>query len=126
MVNSNGLSGFQKQRSLCIALPYPATITETFISSHVDGLPAKVIAVHGWRPSISDRPVLSWPRIILHKAWRMISGGSLRSETTAGYLKVFRQHQVDAVLAEYGETGVLVTEACRQAGIPLIVHFHGY
>jgi colanic acid/amylovoran biosynthesis glycosyltransferase len=30
------------------------------------------------------------------------------------------------VLAEYGPTGVLAMDACRRAGIPLVVHFHGY
>src|SRR6266567_2346215 len=113
-------------RSLCVALPYSPSLTETFIRSHIERLPAKVVAVHGWRPSIGEHPVLSWPRVAFHKAWRIISRTGLEWETTAAYLKVFRQYKVEAVLAEYGETGVLVAEACRRARIPLIVHFHGY
>jgi glycosyltransferase involved in cell wall biosynthesis len=43
-----------------------------------------------------------------------------------GLANFFRKHRVDAVLAEYGPTGVAVMEACRRASLPLIVHFHGY
>ena len=32
----------------------------------------------------------------------------------------------DAVLAEYGPSGVYVTAACRDLGIPFVVHFHGF
>lgn len=34
--------------------------------------------------------------------------------------------QVSAVLAEYGPLGAGIAPACRQAGIPLVVIFHGY
>jgi colanic acid/amylovoran biosynthesis glycosyltransferase len=41
-------------------------------------------------------------------------------------VEFLRQHQVRAVLAEYGPTGCDLMEACSQAGVPLFVHFHGY
>ncbi len=112
--------------SVCVVTPYKPSITETFISSHIERLPARVTTVHGWRPTIGDRPVLPWPRLAFYKLWRTLSGAGLERETTAAYLKVFQRHQVEAVLAEYGETGVAVMDACRLAGVPLIVHFHGY
>lgn len=112
--------------SLCVVTPYRPALTETFIRSHIDNLPARVVTVHGWRPSIDEKPVLSRPQLALYKLWRTISRSGLERETTTAYLKVFQQYRVDAVLAEYGETGVLVMEACRTAQIPLIVHFHGY
>jgi glycosyltransferase involved in cell wall biosynthesis len=56
----------------------------------------------------------------------MITGAGLDRETTAAYLKIFRKQKIDAVLAEYGETGVQVMHAARAARVPLIVHFHGY
>jgi glycosyltransferase involved in cell wall biosynthesis len=82
--------------------------------------------VHGWRPSIGDRTVLSWPRLAYHKLIRTIFRTDLERERTSAYLKVFREHNVVAVLAEYGDSGVWCAEACRQAGVPLVVHFHGY
>jgi glycosyltransferase involved in cell wall biosynthesis len=60
------------------------------------------------------------------KVRRKLLGQRVEKETTAAYLAAFRRTRPDAVLAEYGTTGVSVMEACRQLGIPLIVHFHGY
>lgn len=34
-------------------------------------------------------------------------------------------NKVDAVLAEFGPSGVAVMDACKEARIPLVVHFHG-
>lgn len=113
-------------KKICVATPYVPSLTETFIRAHIEQLPAQVTMVHGWRPSIGDRPVLSWPLLTCYKTWRVLTGASLARETTAAYLKVFRERKVEAVLAEYGETGVQVMYAAEQAGIPLIVHFHGY
>jgi glycosyltransferase involved in cell wall biosynthesis len=56
----------------------------------------------------------------------MLFGDSLQAEQTAAYLKIFRERKIEAALAEYGEVGVQVMEAAERAGVPLIVHFHGY
>jgi glycosyltransferase involved in cell wall biosynthesis len=114
------------ERRICVVTPYLPSLTETFITAHIMELPAKVTVVHGWRPAIKDRTVLSLARLIYHKARRTLTGAGLELETTAAYLKVFRDYKIDAVLAEYGGTGVLVMDAVEQSGIPLIVHFHGY
>jgi colanic acid/amylovoran biosynthesis glycosyltransferase len=115
-----------QRKSLCIVLQNRPTLTETFIRSHLERLPAKVVAVHGWRTSIGDQRVLSLPQLAFHKMLRTVARTGLESERTAAYLRVFRQYEVDAVLAEYGNTAVNVAEACRQSGVPLIAHFHGY
>ena len=47
-------------------------------------------------------------------------------EVTKAYVSAFRQAKPDVVLAEYGPVGVRVAEACRIAGLPLVVRFHGY
>lgn len=113
-------------RSVCVVLQNSPTLTETFIRSHIERLPARVIAVHGWRPTIGTRPVLSFPRLALYKLSRTLFRTGLEAERTAAYLHVFRRHRIDAVLAEYGNTAVNVAEACRRSGVPLIAHFHGY
>lgn len=115
-----------KTQTLCIVTPYPPSPTETFIRAHVDYLPARTIVVTGWRPSIDGHPVLSFPGRVVHKLQRVVFRTSIEKEQTAAYLKVFREYNVDAVLAEYGGCGVWVAEACRVSGIPLIVHFHGH
>jgi colanic acid/amylovoran biosynthesis glycosyltransferase len=116
----------EAQTSLCLVTPYAPSVSETFIRAHVEGLPAKVFLIHGWRPMIADKPVLSWPERALHKGRRWLSGQGLEAETTAAYLKAIRRSRARAVLAEYGPTGVQAMEACRRAKVPLIVYFHGY
>ena len=116
----------QRARSVCVVAPYPPSPTETFIRGHIENLPARVLLVHGWRPSIGERPILSGPRLGVYKLLRTLTHSGLARETTAAYLQAFRRHGVEAVLAEYGEMGVSVGEACSRAAVPLIVHFHGY
>ena len=48
---------------------------------------------------------------------------SLRDKCVSSYLK---KHKFDLALVEYGNTAVNIMGACERAGIPFIVHFHGY
>lgn len=114
------------QTRLCVVTPYTPSLTETFIRDHVERLPGTVAHIHGWKPSIGPDPLLSFPTRVFYKLERMFAGASLDKEITAAYLEGFRKYHVNAVMAEYGETGVQVMEATRQANVPLIVHFHGY
>lgn len=41
-------------------------------------------------------------------------------------VKYIKVHGIDAILAEYGPTGVAVMDACDSARVPLVVHFHGF
>ena len=116
----------QPKRNLAVVTPYIPSLTETFIRSHIDQLPANTTLIHGWRPSVGDKPVLSLAKLVGFRLIRTINGSSLDRETTAAYLKAFRRYKTDAVLAEYGECGVQVMNATKRAGLPLIVHFHGY
>ena len=118
--------GDNSRRKLCVVTPYEPALTETFIRAHIEKLPANIVNVHGWRPSIGSSPVLPSWRIGVYKLLRSLSSADLKREITAAYVKAFRDNQVDAVLAEYGDTGVLTVAACRAMRLPLIVHFHGY
>ena len=113
-------------RRLCVVTPYEPTLTETFIRAHIERLPAEVMLVHGERPRVGSRHVLSWPSIVLHKAARELAGVGPEREMTASYVKAFRRHRAEAVLAQYGDTAVWVVDACLRTGVPLVVHFHGY
>lgn len=114
------------ERTVGIVVPYPPAPSETFITNHIARLPARIVTVEGWRPTIAGRTVLSLPQRVYHKLLRIFTGQTLERETTAAYVKAFRDHQVAAVLAEYGTTGVMVVDACRQLNIPLLVYFLGY
>jgi colanic acid/amylovoran biosynthesis glycosyltransferase len=119
-------NGEHADTQICVVTDYLPAASETFIRSHVENLPARVVLIHGWRPTVDDRMVLSFPQRAVHKAWRLLTASGLQRETTAAYLQAFKRYRPAAVLAEYGPTGVQTTEACWRLGIPLVVHFHGY
>ena len=119
-------SAGKSDATVCVVTPYLPSVSETFIRAHVEGLPTNTVLVHSWRPSVGDRPVLSLPSRIFHKAWRTVTGAGLEWETTSSYVTAFRRHRAAAVLAEYGTTGVLTVDACRRLGTPLIVYFLGF
>jgi glycosyltransferase involved in cell wall biosynthesis len=76
---------------------------------------------------LAGGPVLS--QGVAARAWRKsvraIAARPWQDEITGAYIAAFRDRPA-AVLAQYGPTGARVTDACRRAGLPLIVHFHGY
>ena len=115
-----------EKRRVCVVTSYPPSLTETFIRSHIERLPAEVTLAYGWRPTVGNEPVLPLSKVAYFKMLRMLTGGDLVQEQTAAYLTLFRNRKIQAILAEYGESGVQVMEAARQASLPLIVHFHGY
>ena len=112
--------------NLCVAAPYEPAATETFIRAHIERLPARVTTVYGWPLMMDGRPVISTPARAYHAALRRLRGGDGERELTAAYMTAFRRARADAVLAEYGDVGALVTAACRRLRLPLVVHFHGY
>jgi len=69
---------------------------------------------------------VSFPRRVAHKLRRGITGEGLEAEVTVAYRMAIRRYRLKAVLAEYGDTGAGVTDACRMEQVPLVVHFHGY
>jgi colanic acid/amylovoran biosynthesis glycosyltransferase len=111
---------------LCVVAGYEPSLSETFIRAHLEALPAQTTLVCGWPLKLEGRPVLSPLGRAYHKALRKLAGAGLTREVTDSYLTAFRRLRADAVLAEYGDTGAQVYEACRLAGLPLVVHFHGY
>jgi colanic acid/amylovoran biosynthesis glycosyltransferase len=114
--------------ALCIVQPNAATVSETFIQAHAAHLPAQVTVVHGDPPRIGGRALLdpSWVARIARKARRRLTGRRPEQDRTEAYRRAFREVRPDAVLAEYGTVGVQVLEACREFGVPLTVHFHGF
>jgi colanic acid/amylovoran biosynthesis glycosyltransferase len=116
----------QERPRIALVAPYQPVLTETFIVAHRERLPADVLFVHGWRPMIDDRPILSRAEIALYKARRILLREPLARERTAAYTRAFARHDADAVLAEYGQTAAATVDACQALGIPLIAHFHGY
>jgi glycosyltransferase involved in cell wall biosynthesis len=60
-----------------------------------------------------------------HAAARARGADSQAAELTRLYSKAFRRARCQAVYVEFGQSAVLVMDACQRLDLPLIVHFHG-
>jgi len=113
--------------AICMIQPGPCSASETYMRALADHLPGEVFVIAG-TPALDGRPLM--PTSLVGRAWRKslrtVQGRTFYDDVTRAYLKIFRRYRASAVLAHYGPMGVLVMDACHQAGIPLIVHFHGY
>lgn len=121
-----------RRPNLAILNYYSAERSETFIRAHIERLPARVRVLYGGHPPVmfdDGRPLLS-PRL----GWRRLRRGLLRKFGMAtdrelyeeGLVHFLKENRIAALLAEFGTSGASVFDACRRAGVPLIVHFHGY
>ncbi|MDY6986996.1 MAG: glycosyltransferase [Thermodesulfobacteriota bacterium] len=117
---------------ICVIGQNRAAYSETFIQAHIGQLPANVRYVWG-NPfpmyTAEEAPLLRsvWLLERFKRAFRRIVIGASEAHIRREGIRVFlRRDRPDLVLAEYGQTGVAVMDICKEAGIPLIVHFHGY
>lgn len=122
---STPLSG-KPERVVCVMTARRPDYSETFVSAHIEKLPATVKLVYGdpFPARVDgDAPLFS----TLHRAWlRIAEEFGLPGRRSPRLARYWKHQRVDAVLAEYGTNGVRAYRACRQARIPLVVHFHGY
>jgi len=117
-----------KQKKIAVFAPSGYERLGSFIKAHINGLPFEIVSIHGagwhrfYRNGRYTLPIARYPGELINKTMPVVSNKLLTSYL-AGYLKKLG---VDGVLAEYGPAGVAVMEACRLAGKPLFVHFHGF
>ena len=120
-----------------IIFPNKSSSSETFIKAHVDHLPCeKEILYGGWFPKFSKGDILlvepitffervkrKFTKLFLKRSDKIQSAFSRREGALLNYIK---ENKLDAILAEYGPTGVEIMDVCNRANIPLVVHFHGF
>lgn len=100
-------------------------VSATFISTQCEHLPANVTAIYGQVATIEGQSVRR--RSLSQRIRRALSWEKASlDEGTRSYVTAFRRLKTDVAVAQYGPVGVRIMEACRKAGIPLIVHFRGY
>jgi glycosyltransferase involved in cell wall biosynthesis len=125
---------------VCVVKDGEITLTETFIRAHIDGLP-EAVGIHGNPPrrlgqSRADvMPYGSQSRLGVMSFWESVYQSALHRlglrrfedrHHTEKYQKLLSEIEPDAVLAEFGPTGIKVSEACASLDIPLVVFFHAY
>jgi colanic acid/amylovoran biosynthesis glycosyltransferase len=114
---------------VCIVSTNHNAYSETFIRAHIERLPAETKVLYGGSfPTYFEdgTQLLKFhQRAIRRVSYRLL--GLSPQHLQNRVLKRFLQtNRVDVVLAEYGPTGASVMDACSAAGVPLIVHFHGF
>jgi colanic acid/amylovoran biosynthesis glycosyltransferase len=115
--------------NLCIIKPNKSAFSETFVQAHIDHLAGNKKVLYGGAFPVYDhedkpliRSKIGLLSYLIQK--RIFKRKNIRVRTLAlrNYLVT---QKIDAVFAEYGMVGASVTEACKLAGVPLIIHFHG-
>ncbi|MCA9064658.1 MAG: glycosyltransferase family 4 protein [Planctomycetaceae bacterium] len=128
--------------TLCIIRGFPQRTSHkgSFVNAHEDYLAGEKILIDGYHPHYqycgrelayfySTQPILGkLARLLpelLYRRWF-----ETRRYTTTRLLDAlkafFTQHNVDVVLAEFGNVGADICQYTEELGIPLIVHFHGH
>jgi len=115
--------------NLCIIKPNKDAFSETFVQEHIDRLPGNKKVIYGGAFPVYDhngkfliRSVFGLISYLLQKRLFNKLNIAVRTKALCEYLK---REKIDVVMAEYGMVGALVTEACKLANVPLVVHFHG-
>lgn len=118
--------------TICVFSPNQFSYSETFIRAHIQYLPANVQALNsGWFPTLKadGKPWFPRPLYLFYKGKRFYPRRLASLAQSVGNLELVRflkSRRVAVVLAEYGPTGVSVMDACVQARVPFVTHFHGF
>jgi colanic acid/amylovoran biosynthesis glycosyltransferase len=115
--------------NLCIIKPNKSVFSETFVSEHINRLNGnKKVLYGGAFPLYDDKDnylikskfgLLSY---LIQKRVFNKKNISVRTNALVAYLK---SNKIDVVFTEYGTVGSMVTQACKIANVPLVIHFHG-
>lgn len=105
--------------------------SETFIAAHLQRLPGVVLVLSDGKPprladgrslllpgSLSDRVRAHWETKVLRL------GREVRLHRSR--VRAMRARGIQVLFAEYGPTAASLVAASREAGVPLVAHFHGY
>ena len=127
--------------NICVVSPGRNVASETFIRAHVERLPATILHLFGDHFPVyiaPDRLLLPVGHTRVNALLASAMGKNLEfmnqflARKTPYALRkralqrVFSRRRIQAVLAEYGPTGIALMDVCRSSKVPLIVHFHGF
>ena len=113
---------------IAILSPSQNAYSETFIQAHKECLNGRVFYYYGERNRQclqGEGRLLSGLPAIFRKLMARLSGRRFGADNAA-LMASWKQHDIQLVLAEYGTTGSDYRDIVEEAGLPLIVHFHGF
>ncbi len=115
--------------NLCIIKPNKGTVSETFITEHINRLAGNKKVLYGGSFPVYDehdkyiiRSKLGLLSYLIQKRFFKRKNIGVRNRALAAW---FKRENIDVVFAEYGYVGAMVTQACKMANVPLVVNFHG-
>ncbi|WP_158265409.1 glycosyltransferase [Blastopirellula marina] len=129
MRNDSGLAPGSEPLRIGIVKGFDISpVSETFILAHAELLSSQSAIVDGVFPRLNGHSILGDSLIArtLRTIRKKVLVGSQVKDQDAAYAKFIKTWKPDAILAEYGTSGVAVMGACKRYDVPLVVHFHGY
>ena len=121
------------ESNICIVSPKMGAYSETFIRNHIKYIPANIYPLYGGSVNHLQRddgtfltPNQTLLRNFKNSIYRRIKRQTWENYRKLPLIKFLIDNKIEAVLAEYGQTGVFLMRVCQELNIPLIVHFHGY
>ncbi|MDP2654689.1 MAG: glycosyltransferase [Candidatus Omnitrophota bacterium] len=120
--------------NICVVVPQKDIYSETFIRAHIERLAGEVTSLYGTDLHMvtADGRALLKPPGFLERVRRsfLYRLFGVRFDEHCLWQRAFQRYLtdngIDAVLAEFGPTGVRLMESCKKADVALVVHFHGF
>lgn len=110
--------------NLAIFSPNKESYSETFIKIQKENLPHNIFFYFdGILPTREGNDVSLRPNLIQGIWSRVLKSG--KKPLASNIVKSLRKNKVDVVLAQFGPMGAALVPICKEAKIPLVVHFHG-
>lgn len=116
---------------IAIATPSRDTWSETFIAAHLARLRDVVLVLSGASlPDHANDEALMAPKGLAGRVRQALAlrqqQGDWRQLLRRRIVQRLKEAGAEVLLAEYGPTGEALREVAQEAGVPLVVHFHGY
>lgn len=119
-------------RTICLAARTKGGYSQTFVREHVDRLPCNVLDLYSesfpfHRGLGSQLPVSSVRGTRLRQFFlRRLGRFDADKVAKDAFKRSLEDNGVQAILAEFGSTGVALMDVSAEMKLPLVVHFHGY
>ncbi|QQX76797.1 MULTISPECIES: glycosyltransferase family 4 protein [Aequorivita] len=114
--------------NIAIFTPNKNPYSETFIQAHKNYLKGKIFYYYGTRNiQLEGTSHLStpWERRFLNFTRRLLKKQQSFVRDTV-IINSLNKNKIDVVLAEYGTHADYILPLIKKAGVPMVVHFHGF